>query len=62
MDLEKFVFLNDRFVRGYEVIDVIKVVLEKVCFRIVLCVDILVIVYCDLVVEVYFCLKFCNIV
>lgn len=47
-DIER-IFLINVNLYGFEVIDVIKVVVEKVCFNIVFCVDILVYVFCDMV-------------
>lgn len=49
---EKIVVVNNNLVRGFEVIDGIKVKLEEVCLKIVLCVDIFVFVLRDFVVEV----------
>lgn len=41
--IEKIVFLNLSF-GGFDVVDVVKVVVEKVCLGVVLCVDVFIIV------------------
>lgn len=42
--MEKDVFGNVNLVCGFDVIDRMKVVVEKICFKIVFCVDLFVIV------------------
>lgn len=64
LNLEK-IFLFNFSLWGFEVVDVVKVDLEVLCFGVVLCVDILVFGVCDVVelvslkkICVYFILNF----